>query len=105
MGSAQNHIHLLAELAKSFKYLKIELQRLTIADFERFLTLVPIARERRSLLREGYAALLELGWPTSYIDWKMCERACAGLVSRYKGGESWARYKEQWAGEDCKRRQ
>jgi hypothetical protein len=78
---------------------------MSIADFELFLTLVPIAREKRSVLREGYATLLKLGWPTSYIDWKMCERACAGLVPRYKGSESRARYKEQWAGEDFKRRQ
>ena len=78
---------------------------MSIADFEYFLTLVPIARQRRSVLREGYATLLELGWPTVHIDWKMCERAFAGLVSRYKGGESWAQYKERWAGEDIKRGQ
>ena len=78
---------------------------MSIADFELFLTLVPIARQKRSVLREGYATLLELGWPTSYIDWKMCERACAGLVPRYKGSESRARYKERWAREDFKRRQ
>jgi hypothetical protein len=77
---------------------------MSIADFEQFLTLVPIARQKRSVLREGYATLLELGWPTSSIDWKMCERACAGLVPRYKIDEGWARYKEQWAREDFKRR-
>jgi hypothetical protein len=75
-----------------------------IAEFERILTLVPIAQERRSVLREGYAALLGLGWPTFLIDWKMCERACAGLVPRYKIDDGWARYKEQWAREDFKRR-
>ncbi len=77
---------------------------MSIADFELFLTLVPIAGERRSVLREGYATLLELGWPTFLIDWKMCERACAGMVARYKGSETWERYKEQWANEDFKRR-
>jgi hypothetical protein len=77
---------------------------MSITDFEEFLTLMPIARRERSVLREGYATLLRLGWPTFYIDWKMCERACAGLVSRYKGGQSWTQYKEKWAAEDFRRR-
>jgi hypothetical protein len=77
---------------------------MSIADFEQFLTLMPIARQERSVLREGYVTLLQLGWPTSYIDWRMCERACEGLVPRYAGEESWARYKKQWAHEDFKRR-
>ena len=77
---------------------------MSIADFEQFLTLVPIARQKRSVLREGYAAHLELGWPTSYIAWKMCERAGTDLVSRYKVAKA-GHGTERWAGEDFKRRQ
>jgi hypothetical protein len=77
---------------------------MSLTDFELFLNVVPIARQDRSVLRDGYATLLELGWPTSYIDWKMCERACAGLVPRYTGAASWADYKKRWASEDIKRR-
>jgi hypothetical protein len=64
---------------------------------------MPIQKKERSVLRDGYATLLGLGWPTCYIDWKMCERANAGLVAPYLGDESWRRYKDQWAREDFRR--
>jgi len=65
---------------------------------------IPIEKDQLCTLREGYATLLALGWPTSHIDWKMCERACANLVPRYVGNESWKAYKDQWAFEDFRRR-
>ena len=65
---------------------------------------IRVEKGQRSTLREGYATLLMLGWPTFHIDWKMCERACASLVPRYKGNESWKAYKETWAFEDFRRR-
>jgi hypothetical protein len=77
---------------------------MSIADFEQFLTTQPSAKQERSVLREGYTTLLQLGWPTSYIDWKMCERACEGQVPRYQGIGSWAEYKKRWANEDFRRK-
>jgi len=76
---------------------------MSITDFELLLRAIPIEQKDRSMLRSGYAMLLELGWPTHYINWKMCERACADLVPPYKGTTSWIAYREAWASEDIRR--
>jgi hypothetical protein len=76
---------------------------MSITDFEVLLKVIPIEQNNRSILRDGYATLLTLGWPTHFINWKMCERACADLVPAYGGIASWHAYKEAWAREDIKR--
>jgi hypothetical protein len=79
---------------------------MTHAGFEQLLTLAlvhPVHTEERPLLRDGYTTLLKLGWPTTYINPKMCERAFAGLVPRYEGMQSWTAYKRDWAADDIKR--
>jgi hypothetical protein len=76
---------------------------MSITDFELLLKVIPIEQKDRSALRDGYAILLRLGWPTHYINWKMCERACADLVPRYRGIASWIAYKEAWAYDDIRR--
>jgi hypothetical protein len=74
-----------------------------ITDFELLMKLIPIEQRERTALRDGYASLLQLGWPTSYINWKMCERANANLVPPYRGIASWVQYKETWAWDDIRR--
>jgi hypothetical protein len=76
---------------------------MSITDFEVLLKVIPIEQKDREVLRNGYATLLKLGWPTHYINWKMCERACNDLVPPYKGIASWSAYREAWANEDIKR--
>ncbi len=53
--------------------------------------------EERPGLREGYATLLRLGWPTRYIDWRMCERAHAGCMERFTDVFRWAQCIRAWA--------
>ena len=76
---------------------------MSIADFERLLTLTPVPAEERPLLRDGYSTLLRLGWPTTFINTRMCERAFAGLVPQYTGIQSWMAYKREWAWADNRR--
>jgi hypothetical protein len=73
------------------------------SNTEHLLTLAVVLTEERPLPRDGYTALLRLGWPTNLIDRHMCERAFAGLVPRYAGKESWTAYKREWASADSKR--
>ena len=75
---------------------------MSIADFEQLLTLMPMPKEERSVLREGYLKLLALGWPTHYINLRMCERAHEGLVRPYEGYFSWIAYRGEWAWNDTK---
>ncbi len=76
---------------------------MSIADFEQLLILMPIHRDERTVLREGYVTLVRLGWPTCYINWRMCERAQAGLIQPYQGVQSWLSYRREWAWSDSRR--
>jgi len=60
------------------------------------LALLLARRKRRLASNEGYSMLIKLGWPTSIINDKMCNRAEAGLMRRYVGVQSWIAYKEEW---------
>jgi len=37
-----------------------------------------VPRKTRLTLRKGYSTLVNLGWPTEIITWKMCDKAEAG---------------------------
>jgi hypothetical protein len=59
--------------------------------------------EREELLR-GFSALLDLGWPSNYIDAKMCSRANEGLVPPYVGHFTLLDYQKRWRSEDQQKR-
>jgi hypothetical protein len=48
---------------------------------------------------EGAAILLDLGWPLNF-DYRMAQRAIAGLVPKYEGFHSFLAYQAHWARED-----
>lgn len=73
------------------------------AAFDQLLTLMPIPSKDRSIILDGFSALLGMGWPINYIDWKMCVRAFAGLVPPYEGTTTWTAYKREWAWADTKK--
>jgi hypothetical protein len=71
-----------------------------LAAVAKFLDLVKATPEERAVMLEGNEILLDLGWPSNYINWKMCERARQGLVPRYEGFQSWNDYRVRWWKED-----
>ena len=64
--------------------------------------LLPRSGEERKELLDGASILLDLDWPSNYIDVKKCKRANQGLVPRYEGFSSLADYVKRWWSEDHK---
>jgi hypothetical protein len=62
----------------------------------------PRSQEERKELLDGASILLDLDWPSNYIDVKKCRRANQGLVPRYDGLSSLADYVKRWWSEDHK---
>ena len=60
------------------------------------LRLLFVPKRERLVFREGYSVLIDLGWPTSILTDKMCDKAEAGAMRRYVGIQSWIAYKEEW---------
>jgi len=65
--------------------------------------LLQYSEQKRKEVLEGGSILLDLDWPSNYIDVKKCERANQGLVPRYEGFSSLADYEKRWWSEDHKR--
>ncbi len=74
---------------------------MSLADFEKLMDVCCVTNpQERSELMRGAAALLDLGWPENYIDFKMCQRAATGQVRRYETYSDYLEYKKQWWSED-----
>ena len=73
---------------------------MSLSDFEKLMDVCVIPEQERGDLRSGAAALERLGWPENYIDFKMCQRAAAGLVPRFELHSDYAAYKQRWWSED-----
>lgn len=74
---------------------------MSLVDFEKLMDVCSVAdQEERDELKRGAATLEALGWPENYIDFKMCRRAAAGLVSRYESHSDYLEYKRRWWSED-----
>jgi hypothetical protein len=74
-----------------------------LAAYAQMLDLVRSSADERAILLRGASALLDLDWPSNYIDAPMCQRAVAGSVPRYEGYFSFLDYKKQWWAEDNKK--
>jgi hypothetical protein len=73
-----------------------------LAAFAQILDLGKCSADERPVLLRGMSILLDLDWPSNYIDAPMCQRAAAGSVPQYEGYFSLLDYKKQWWAEDNK---
>jgi hypothetical protein len=69
---------------------------MTIATLKKKLSLVFVPKRSRLSLDDGYATLIQLGWPPEIITQKMCSKAREGLMKPYTGVQSWINYKSDW---------
>jgi len=59
---------------------------------DEMMNLLDVSAESRPRYREGMAQLMELGWPSNYIDFGMINRYLLGLVPKYDGPWSYTDY-------------
>ena len=63
-----------------------------LAAYDNMMELLSIPASERPRYREGAAQLMDLGWPTNYIDFGMIDRYYLGLVPKYEGFLSFTAY-------------
>jgi hypothetical protein len=63
-----------------------------LAAYDNMMELLSIPASERPRYREGAAQLIDLGWPTNYIDFGMIDRYYLGFVPKYEGFLSFTAY-------------
>ena len=63
-----------------------------LAAYDKMMELLSIPIPERPKYREGASQLMDLGWPTNYIDFGMIDRYYRGLVPKYEGFLSFTAY-------------
>jgi hypothetical protein len=64
-----------------------------LAAYDKIMELAAIPVADRPKYRAGAEQLMDLGWPTNYIDFGMIDRYYRGLVPRYEGYQSFTAYR------------
>jgi hypothetical protein len=67
-----------------------------MAAFGKLLGTFNATSEERKTFLQGCSILLDLDWPSNYIDAKKCQRAIEGLVPRYENITSQFEYEARW---------
>jgi hypothetical protein len=75
-----------------------------LAGYAGILDIAGVKGDEKTTQLKGAAILLDLDWPSNYIDAPMCRRAVVGLIPRYEGYMSLLDYRKQWWAEDNKRK-
>jgi hypothetical protein len=73
-----------------------------LTAFGKILDIMSVTYEERKASLDGCSILLDLNWPSNYIDVKKCKWTNQGLVPQYEGFSSLADYEKRWWSEDHK---
>ena len=68
--------------------------------YAKILELVQEPLENRPAILQAASDLMDLGWPSNWIDGQMIRRHQKGLVPPYTGHQSYSTYKTRWFAED-----
>ena len=72
-----------------------------LAAYDKMMELLSIPASERPKYREGAAQLMDLGWPSNYIDFGMIDRYYRGLVPKYEGFLSFTAYQMMLRNEEA----